>query len=233
MGITNSASMLDNVMVGKVGTEQMAGVAIANQLVFVYNLLVFGAVSGPGIFTAQFYGQRNHEGIRHTVRFKLICCLVITVLGLFVMGGFGETLIQLYLHEEGSTGGMGIANTLGYGLDYLHIVMISFVPFAVVQVYAGTLKETGETQVPMKAGILSVLVNLCLNYILIYGKFGAPALGASGAAIGTVVARLVEMFMIVLWTHSHKERNPFGTGLQSSRRARQANLCQGSSASSQ
>lgn len=218
MGITNFASMLDNVMVGKVGTEQMAGVAIANQLVFVYNLLVFGAVSGPGIFTAQFYGQRNHEGIRYTVRFKLICCLVITVLGLFVMGGFGETLIQLYLHEEESTGGMGIASTLGYGLDYLHIVMVSFVPFAIVQVYAGTLKETGETQVPMKAGILSVLVNLCLNYILIYGKFGAPALGASGAAIGTVVARVVEMLIIVVWTHGHRERNPFVTGLYRSLR---------------
>ena len=61
MGITNFASMLDNIMVGKIGTEQMTGVAIANQLVFVYNLLVFGAVSGPGIFTAQFFGQRNHE----------------------------------------------------------------------------------------------------------------------------------------------------------------------------
>ena len=69
MGITNFASMLDNIMVGQVGTEQMTGVAIANQLVFVYNLLVFGAVSGPGIFTAQFFGQRNDEGVRYTVRF--------------------------------------------------------------------------------------------------------------------------------------------------------------------
>lgn len=211
MGITNFASMLDNIMVGQVGTEQMTGVAIANQLVFVYNLLVFGAVSGPGIFTAQFYGQRNHEGIRHTVRFKLICCSVITVLGLLIMGGFGESLIRLYLQAEGSTG--SAENTLQYGLNYLHIVMISFLPFAVVQTYAGTLKETGETQVPMKAGLISVLVNLCLNYIFIYGKFGAPALGASGAAIGTVVARFVEMLIVVIWTHRNKERNPFIVGL--------------------
>lgn len=211
MGITNFASMLDNIMVGKIGTEQMTGVAIANQLVFVYNLLVFGAVSGPGIFTAQFFGQRNHEGIRYTVRFKLICCGIITILGLIVMGSFGEPLIQMYLHQEGSTG--SIVDTLAYGLDYLHIVMLSFIPFAFVQAYAGTLKETGETLLPMKAGLISVLVNLVLNYIFIYGKFGAPALGASGAAIGTVAARIVEMLIIVVWTHRKKERNPFVVGL--------------------
>ena len=211
MGITNFASMLDNIMVGKIGTEQMTGVAIANQLVFVYNLLVFGAVSGPGIFTAQFFGQRNHEGIRYTVRFKLICCGIITVLGLIVMGSSGEPRIRMYLHQEGSTG--SIANKLVYGLDYLHIVMLSFIPFAFVQAYAGTLKETGETLLPMKAGLISVLVNLVLNYIFIYGKFGVPALGASGAAIGTVAARIVEMLIIVVWTHRKKERNPFVVGL--------------------
>lgn len=211
MGITNFASMLDNIMVGRVGTEQMTGVAIANQLIFVYNLLVFGAVSGPGIFTAQFFGQRNHEGVRYTVRFKIMCCAVITVLGLIIMGCFGNELIRLYLHQEGSSG--NAADTLSYGLDYLHIVMISFIPFAVVQTYAGTLKETGETMVPMKAGLISVFVNLILNYIFIYGKFGVPAMGASGAAIGTVVARIVEMLIVVLWTHGHSERNPFIQGL--------------------
>lgn len=211
MGITNFASMLDNIMVGQVGTEQMTGVAIANQLIFVYNLLVFGAVSGPGIFTAQYFGQRNHEGVRYTVRFKLICCTLITIAGLGVMGTFGSQLIQFYLHQEGSSG--SVADTLTYGLDYLHILMISFVPFAVVQVYAGTLKETGETLVPMKAGLISVFVNLILNYILIYGKFGAPALGASGAAVGTVVARTVEMLIIVIWAHRNSERNLFIKGL--------------------
>lgn len=211
MAITNFASMLDNIMVGQIGTEQMTGVAIANQLIFVYNLLVFGAVSGPGIFTAQYFGQRNHEGVRYTVRFKLICCLVITVAGLLVMGAFGSQLISLYLHQEGSSG--SLTETLGYGLNYLHIIMLSFVPFAATQVYAGTLKETGETLVPMKAGLVSVFVNLILNYILIYGKFGVPVLGASGAAIGTVVARIVEMLIIVVWTHKNADRNQFVTGL--------------------
>lgn len=211
MGITNFASMLDNIMVGRVGTEQMTGVAIANQLIFVFNLLVFGAVSGPGIFTAQFYGQRNHEGIRYTVRFKLICCGIITLLGLVVMGVWGENLIQLYLHQEGSAG--SLSATLGYGMEYLRILMLSFLPFAIVQVYAGTLKETGETMVPMKAGLISVFVNLVLNYIFIYGKFGAPAMGAAGAAVGTVASRVVEMLIVVVWTHRNTVKNQFVKGL--------------------
>ena len=211
MAITNFASMLDNVMVGQMGTEQMTGVAIANQLIFVYNLFVFGAVSGPGIYTAQFYGQRNYEGIRYSMRFKMILCGMLTLVGLLVMGLFGGELIQLYLQTENGTTDAGL--TLKHGLDYLHIVMISFVPFAVVQTYAGTLKETGETLLPMKAGILSVVINFCINYILIFGKFGLPALGARGAAIGTVVARVVEMLIVVVWVHTKKERNPFVKGL--------------------
>ena len=126
MAITNFASMLDNVMVGQMGTEQMTGVAIANQLVFVYNLFIFGAVSGPGIYTAQFFGQRNEEGIRYTMRFKLLLCGALTLIGLILMGSMGEQLIQLYLHTENGT--TNAALTLQHGLDYLHIVMISFIP---------------------------------------------------------------------------------------------------------
>ena len=71
-GITNFVSLLDNIMVGQVGTEQMSGVAIANQLVFIFNLCIFGAVAGAGILSAQFYGSGNAEGVRDTFRFKLL-----------------------------------------------------------------------------------------------------------------------------------------------------------------
>ena len=124
MAITNFASMFDNVMVGQMGTEQMTGVAIANQLVFVYNLFIFGAVSGPGIYTAQFFGQRNEEGIRYTMRFKLLLCGALTLIGLILMGSMGEQLIQLYLHTENGT--TNAALTLQHGLDYLHIVTVSY-----------------------------------------------------------------------------------------------------------
>ena len=82
-------------------------------------------------------------------------------------------------------------------------------PFALQQAYASTLRETGETVLPMKAGITAILLNLVLNYIFIFGKLGLPAMGAAGAALATVIARYVECAIIVIWTHRHADRAPF------------------------
>lgn len=210
-GITNFVSLLDNLMVGRVGTDPMSGVAIINQLMFVFNLCVFGGVSGPGIFTAQFYGSDNHQGIRYTIRLKLMVAAVLTTIGILLCVFGGESLISLYLHEGGSSGNM--EETLRYGKDYLAVMVWGLAPFALSQVYASTLRETGETLLPMKAGILAVFVNLTLNYILIFGNFGAPKLGVVGAAIATVISRYVEVTVIVAWTHTHPARNPFVVGL--------------------
>jgi len=206
-GITNFVALLDNIMIGAVGTDQMSGVSIINQLIFVFNLCIFGAISGAGIFGAQFYGQGNHEGVKHSFRFKLVISTVITVLGITVFILFGEKLASFYMHEGGKTG--NIAATMGYSMDYLKIMLIGLFPFAVEQCYSGTLRETNETVVPMKAGMAAVIINLILNYILIYGKLGAPMLGVKGAAIATVIARIVECSIIVTWTHRHKEKNNF------------------------
>ncbi len=211
MGITNFAGMLDNVMVGRVGTDEMTGVAIANQLIFVFNLIIFGAVSGPGIFTAQYVGQGNDDGVRHTMRIKLYFCFVVTMICMLVFGTSGNSLIHLYLNNSSDVS--SAANTLKYGHQYLMILMISFIPFAATQVYAGTLKEAGETVLPMKAGIAAVVTNTLLNYMLIYGKFGAPKLGIEGAAIATVTSRLVELLIVVIWAHTHTGKYRFFKGL--------------------
>lgn len=212
-GITNFVGLLDNIMIGRVGTEPMSGVAIVNQLIFVYNLCLFGGVSGAGIFTAQYFGQKNQEGIRQTVRFKIWIVAVITLIttGLFVFAG--DRLIQFYLQGEGTA--QGAAATLHYGKQYLWIMLTGLLPFMMVQVYSSTLRECGQTMLPMKAGIVAVGINLVLNYILIYGKFGFPALGVQGAAIATVISRYVEAAIILLHTHRHKEQNPFVVGLYS------------------
>ncbi|MCR5268715.1 MAG: polysaccharide biosynthesis C-terminal domain-containing protein [Lachnospiraceae bacterium] len=205
-GISNFVSMLDNIMVGRVGTEQMSGVSIVNQLIFIFYLCIFGAISGAGIFTAQFYGQKNMKGVRDTLRFKLIICLVITAIAVTVMVVFQNPLISLYLHDGSATG--DLAATLRYGKDYLWIMMIGLVPFAVEQSYSSTLRETGETVVPMRASIIAVFVNLVLNYILIYGKFGMPVLGVQGAAVATVIARFVQVAIVIAWAHTaHKVKD--------------------------
>lgn len=180
--ITNFVGMLDNIMVGQVGTAQMSGVAIVNQLLFVFNLCIFGAVSGAGIFTAQFAGSRDHEGVRHTFRFKILVCVLLTVLGTALFLVAGEPLVRLYLKGEGKAQDADLF--LGYGMDYLKVMLFGLLPFALANAYSGTLRETGQTLVPMAAGIGAVLVNLVLNYVLIFGHFGAPAMGSPGRGSG-------------------------------------------------
>jgi len=205
--ITNFVSLLDNIMVGQIGTAQMSGVAIANQLMFVFNICVFGAVSGAGIFGAQFYGKGDEEGLRNTFRFKVLICGVISVLAILLFLFQGGNIITLYLKGEGDA--TDVLEVLRSGKEYLWVMLLGIIPFAWTQCYASTLKETGETVLPMKAGVTAVLVNLVFNYILIFGKLGAPALGACGAAIATVLSRYVELIIVMVWTHAHAGKNSF------------------------
>lgn len=209
-GITNFVGLLDNIMVGRIGTEQMSGIAIVNQLLLVFNLAVFGAISGVGIFGAQFFGCGDHKGVRQTFRFKLYLCAGIVLLGILMLLAGGEQLIMLYLHGEDN--GAALQATLGYGKQYLWVMLVGLAPFTVEEVYASTLRECGETRVPMVAGAVAVLVNLALNYLLIFGKFGFPELGVVGAAIATVISRYVQMIIVIAWTHTHTVRMPFIMG---------------------
>ncbi len=209
-GISSFVNMLDNLMVGRIGTEQLSGVSIVNDLMFVYQLCLFGAISGAGIFTAQYYGQKNTEGIRDTFRIKVIICGIIMLTGLGVFGFFDKTLISCYLHEGSQSG--DLFATLGYGHIYMMIMLAGMLPQAVEFIYSSTLRETGETVVPMRASFAAVFVNLVLNYILIYGKLGFPVLGVAGAAIATIISRIVQALIVVIWTHRHNEQKPFING---------------------
>ena len=208
-GITSFVGMLDNIMVGQLGTDPMSGVAILNQLMFIFNLSLFGGLSGVGIFTAQFYGKGDDEGVRYTFRLQIIISVLLTVAGVVVFLAAGDPLIRLYLHNDGAG---SIEDTFRYAKEYLLVMYAGMLPFALSQAYAGTLRNTGETIVPMRAGIAAVIVNLVGNYILIYGKFGAPALGVKGAAAATVISRFVELVIVAAWTHRNKEKNPYIVG---------------------
>ncbi len=210
-GITNFVSLLDNIMVGRTGTEQMSGVAIVNQLFFVFYLCCFGGLSGAGLFTAQYYGAKDDEGIRHTFRYKLWLGFILLCAALIVFVFFGEDLISLYL--RGTDDGGDPAAALAFGSGYLKIMLFSLPAFALSQVYSNTLRECGETVVPMRAGLAAVFVNLVFNYLLIYGKFGFPALGVNGAAIATLLSRFIEFTVVAVWAHRHKEKCPYIKGV--------------------
>lgn len=209
-GITCFVNLLDNIMVGQLGTEQMSGVAIVNQLITVYNLCIFGALSGASLFGSQFYGQGNNDGLRYTFRFKLISCIAITLILSAVFMKWGDPLIHLYLKG----GGEGdVLLTHSAGMTYLQVMLIGLIPYVIAQTYSSTLREIGQTMVPMISSTAAVVTNLGLNYVLIFGKFGAPALGVEGAAIATVISRFVEMLIVMAWTHLHSHTYIFIQGV--------------------
>ncbi len=210
-GITNAVSLVDNVMVGKLGTEAITAVSIAGQLIFVFNLAVFGGLSGPGIYGAQYYGQKNSEGFQSTVRIKHIIGLGVLLIGLcaFIFGG--EFLIELYL--KGESNDIDPVLTMELAKSYLGIMLWGLPAFVLTQIYAGSLRETGASLMPMAAGVVSVAVDVLGNYLLIYGKFGFPQLGVRGAALATVISRVVEMLIVISITFILRKKHGFVIGL--------------------
>ena len=210
-GITQFVNLLDNVMVGRLGTQPMSGVAIVNQIVFIFNLTIFGGLSGASIFGAQFFGKGDMEGVRSTFRFRLLFGAVVVVLGMAVFLAWGEDLFSLYLDENASTPAE-LAATLNYAKEYTAIIIWGFFPFMIVQCYSSVLRDAGETVGPMVSSMIAIFVNLIGNYLLIYGSFGFPKLGVAGAALATVIARWSEMAYLVFYAHRRKKKFTFLQG---------------------
>lgn len=198
--ISNVVSLLDNVMVGSVGTLEMSSVAIVNQLLFIFNLCIFGGLASAGIFSTQYAGARDDEGMRYCLRVKWMIVVAMLAAAFFVFKAFPDQLIRMYLAE--GTPQAEAASTMRFSREYLDVMLWGLVPFAIAQIYAETLREVGETKIPMLASIVGILTNLVFNYLLIFGHFGFPKWGVAGAAVATVLSRYVEALIIVLYAHS-------------------------------
>lgn len=203
-GITNAVGLVDNVMVGSLGTEPVTAVSIICQLIFVFNLAIFGGISGPGIYAAQYFGQKNDEGFKNTFRMKIWICLVTLVAGILIFNFGNEFLINLYLRGESKN--VDPVLTMSLAKEYLSVMVWGLPFFAITQVYASSLRESGKSVMPMVAGLVSVVVDIVFNYLLIYGKFGFPKMGVKGAAVATVMARVVEMLVIIIAVTIKKEK---------------------------
>ena len=209
--LTNVVSLLDNVMVGRVGTLPMSAVAIVNQLMFVFFLCLFGLLAGAGIYGTQFFGKGDEDGVRNTLRFKLIASMIVCASVIVVFLLAGDPLISLYIAD--STPAEEAAATLAYARQYLRIMLIGLVPVSIVQCVAGTMKESGMTVLPMVASITAMCVNFVLNLLLIFGYLGFPRLGVVGAAIATVISRFVELLVLLIGYLRRKEKYGFLKGL--------------------
>ena len=208
--ITNFVNLLDNLMVGQLGTDQVNGVAIVNQLMFVFTLCAWGGVSGAGIFTVQYFGKGDEEGVRNTFRAKFLLLGIVLIIGVTIFVFAGDALIGQFLYETDGIGNPAI--TLKEGHDYLMIMLIGLVPLVISMSYSNTLRDIGQTVVPMISGIIAVVMNVFLNWVFIFGNLGAPELGTRGAALATVIARFAEMLVIVCYTHIHRKEYPFIIG---------------------
>ncbi|MBE5842794.1 MAG: MATE family efflux transporter [Butyrivibrio sp.] len=212
--LSNIVGLLDNVMVGQVGTLAMSSVAIVNQLMFVFMLCIWGALAGAGIFGTQFFGRKDYEGVRYTMRIKIIVAAVIVCVATAVFLLAGETLIGKYISD--GTSAEDAAMTMKLSLNYLHIMLISLAPFAITQIYAGTLRESGKTTLPMISSMSAMVVNFIFNLLLIFGYLGFPKLGVMGAAIATVISRFVEMGIVTIVAHHRVAEYGFLQGLYKS-----------------
>ena len=210
--ITNFVALLDNIMVGQLATAQISGVTIVNNnLMFIFNICMFGAAAGAGIFTTQFRGSGDNQGIRYTLRFKLILCGALSLLAGFAFYYLADPLIGLYLTGDGDP--QLAVETLAAGREYLYMMLWGMLPFAITNAYAGTLRECGKPTAPMVAGVIATFVNLVFNYILIFGHFGLPAMGVRGAALATVISRYVELAIVMIWAHAHTQQYPYVKGV--------------------
>ncbi len=209
-GISNFVSLLDNLMVGRLGTEAMSGVSVVNQFLFIFNLLIFGATSAAGIFMAQYHGYGDADGEKHTFRFKFLICVIAGIIGTVVLGVFSERFISLFLQGESIEGSVEL--TLENGEKYLFIMLFGLIPFSLSNVYSSSMRETGDAVTPMIASLVAVATNFTFNLLFIFGYMGFPALGAAGAAIATVISRFVELAMLAVCTHARSEKYEYVKG---------------------
>lgn len=204
-GITTFVNMLDNIMVGRVGTLQMSSVSISNQLLMIFQLAVFGANNAAGIFGAQFYGKQDRKGVRDCFHFKIMVTVFVTGLSILIMTVFGDRLIGLYMNSE-SNSAADVAAAMSYARQYMMIMLAGLPMFTMSQAFSSSIRETGETVIPMISSMCAVFINLIGNYILIFGHFGFPRLGIAGAAIATVFSRMVELCLIAFLAYKGRAR---------------------------
>lgn len=209
--ITQFVGLLDNLMIGQIGSSEMTGVSLANQLLFVFNLGVFGSLSGASIFASQYFGARQKEGYLEAFRFKWLLGLFIFIASTILFVLFKEQLLSFFINAN-ETDATDPSVVLHTGSVYLMMMILGNVPFIIKEIYATSLREMKETFVPMLSGIIAIIVNLVFNYLLIFGKFGFPMLGALGAAIATVISRFVEMIVVVSYTYIKIKKYDFFKG---------------------
>lgn len=186
--LNTTLNFIDILMIGSLGESTIAAVGLANKVFFVFSLLLFGICSGSSILTSQYFGKKDIKSIRRVLGISLVIGLIGSIF--FVIPGILCPKVVMNIFTPS-------ANTIAIGASYLAIVAISYPLTAITNVYTAVLRSVNEVRLPVVISLVSIFINIVLNYTLIFGHFGAPALGVQGAALGTLIARIVECLSIL------------------------------------
>ena len=186
--ITSSLNMLDTMMIGKIGELELASVGIANQYYFLFSLLTNAIAIGSGVLIAQLWGKKDTINIKRTLSRSLFYSLVLTIV-FMILGLIMPNKIMAIFNND--------PNVIKIGVDYLKIVVISYLFTTITFTFASGLRSIGNTRLPMLGSFIGLIVNGVLNAILIFGLLGAPKMGIKGAALATLIARIVEFIIVV------------------------------------
>jgi putative MATE family efflux protein len=193
--IGTSLNAVGVLLIGQLGETSVAAVGLANQVFFLLNLMLFGIVSGSAIFTAQFWGSGDLPGIRKVVGLCLGLAVAAGVFFTVAALGFPRQILGFYTQDPA---------VIELGTSYLRIIGYSYLPTAITFTYAVQMRATGNVRTPMLVSAGALSLGTAINYALIFGKFGLPALGVEGAAVGTTIARLIECAAMLAVTYARR-----------------------------
>ena len=193
--VTASLNLLDNLMIGSLGENEIAAVGISNQFYMLYYYTVMGITLGAGIFMSQFWGKKDTSSIHKFLGISLVVGMISTIFFAVVAFFFPENIMKIFTDDN---------IVIVEGVAYLKMVALSYIFTTISLAYAAALRSVGQTKIPMYGSLVGLVFNGILNYIFIFGKFGAPVMGVAGAALGTTISRFMELLFIIFIIYKNK-----------------------------
>lgn len=187
--ITSSINLMDSFMIGTLGDNAVAALGISNQYFFLFNIIIIGIVAGCNVVISQLWGKKDVKAIRKTMGISLVLAIITGIV--FTLGGtFGASGIIWLFNKTDAV--------MKLGKDYLTIVCLGYIFIAITTTFGIASRSINKATTPMVCSAIALVINVVLNYGLIFGNLGMPQLGVKGAAIATLIARAVEMIVILI-----------------------------------
>ena len=198
-----SVNLADNLMIGSYNETALAAVAAVNQIVFVVQQVIYGVTNGVIVLSSQYWGKQQTAPIRRLVSLGLRLEAALSLVFFAVVSLWPAQCVGLFVTD---------AAIIAEGVRYLHVIRFTFPFFAVTTVLLGAMRSVETVSLALKVSVVSLVTNCVINYILIFGHFGAPAMGVEGAALATVISRYAELLIVAGWVHANPEKNPYIVG---------------------